>query len=406
MSLHLTFQDDLKAYADGELPLLRRLAVRRHLTHCASCREEISHMTQIADDLRATETQEALDPALRAKLLAVSISEEPDSISPRHFAHARPAVKSKRLLLALGLAGAFILACMVFFPTFQKTRGIEGVGSASVMENEERAPSALSAPSAAKSAQIMSRLRSSPSPAAAGIPDAANPDLSLRQVHKEASLGVQVANPETASDTVEMRVKEAGGFVATNTLNTGGDGLKSAEMTVKVPVGQFETILAQVAKLGSVQSKNVTGEDITDKSSDADQTESVLESDVQTSESRLKALGPKAKWSDQQATRDLRTQLAQARARLVLLKRMAALSTITIDLSQTPKPAAPTPVTNGFLDGLKGNTHDALQSLLSSASALLALVIWLLAYAPIWIPLLLVGRYGLREYRKRQELGT
>ena len=114
-----------------------------------------------------------------------------------------------------------------------------------------------------------------------------------------------------------------------------------------------------------------------------------------------KHLDQRQNGSDEQATRDLRIQLAESRARLLLLKRMAALSTITIDLSQTPKPGAPTPVTNGFLDGLKGNTHDALQSLLSSASALLSLVIWLLAYAPIWIPLFLVGRYGVREYRKR-----
>ena len=67
-------------------------------------------------------------------------------------------------------------------------------------------------------------------------------------------------------------------------------------MTVKVPVTQFETTLGQIAKLGSVQSKNVTGEDITEKASDADQTENVLETDVQNSEARLKALGAKAKW--------------------------------------------------------------------------------------------------------------
>jgi len=230
----------------------------------------------------------------------------------------------------------------------------------------------------------------------------ASPDLLQRQVHKEAAIGVQVANPEATGDRVETMVKEAGGFVAGNTLNTVGDGLKSAEMTVKVPVVQFETVLSQIAKLGSVQSKNVTGEDITEKASDADQTENVLEGDVQSSEARLKALGAKAKWSDQQATRDLRIQLAESRARLVLLKRMAALSTITIDLSQTPKPQAAAPVTGGFLNGLKASTHDALQSLVSSASALIALVIWLLAYAPLWIPALLVGRYALREYRKRQ----
>ena len=241
-----------------------------------------------------------------------------------------------------------------------------------------------------------------PTPAKPQFPASADTDTSLRQVHKEASIGVQVANPEAASDKVETLVKESGGFVLGNTLNSVGDGQKSAQMTVKVPVPQFETVLSQIAKLGSVQSKNVTGEDITEKTSDADQAENVLETDVTNSEARLKALGAKAKWSDQQATRDLRIQLAESRARLVLLRRMAALSAITIDLSQTPKPAVPAPVTNGFLDGLKGSTHDALQSLLSSAGSLLALLIWLLAYAPIWVPLFLVGRYALQEYRKRQ----
>jgi hypothetical protein len=84
------------------------------------------------------------------------------------------------------------------------------------------------------------------------------------------------------------------------------------------------------------------------------------------------------------------------------LKRMAALGTLTIDLNQTPKAAAAPPVTNGFIGSLKTTTHDALQSLVGSAGALLALVIWLLAYAPIWVPLLLLGRYVLKEYRKRE----
>ena len=234
-----------------------------------------------------------------------------------------------------------------------------------------------------------------------GGPAAVVPDAPQRQVHKEATIGVRVANPEATSDKVADMVKESGGFVAANNLSTGDDGLKSAELIVKVPVTQFETFLGQVARLGSVQSKNVTGEDITEKKSDADQTENVLEDDVQNSEARLKALGSRAKWRDEQATRDLRTQLAESRARLVLLKRMAALSTVTIDLSQTPKAQAAAPVTGGFLNGLKASTHDALGSLVSSAGALIALVIWLLAYAPLWIPALLVGRYGLREYRKR-----
>ena len=398
---HELFQDDLKAYIDGELSWLRRLAVRWHLTHCASCHEEIVQMTQVAEDLRSAETDPVLDPTLRAKILAASQPhEETKPLLNRQISYMPPKPSLVNPWSVFGAVGAVILLCLVFLPVFQgvseKARNVTAFSSQS-------AHSAASAPSMPTSTggsypenhgafATQSSLHTSA---------LAEPQLATRQVHKEAAIGVQVANPEAASDKVETLVKESGGFVANNTLNTSGDGLKSANMTVKVPVTQFESVLSQIAKLGSVQSKNVTGEDITDKSSDADQTENILESDVQTSEARLKALGPKAKWSDQQAARDLRTQLAQARARIFLLKRMAALSTITVDLSQTPKAAAPVPVTNGFTDGLKANTHDALQSLLSSASALLALVIWLLAYAPIWVSLFFIGRYGLREYRKR-----
>ena len=49
------YQDDLKAYLDKELPLFRRLAVREHLTRCASCREEITQMTQMTTELRKAE---------------------------------------------------------------------------------------------------------------------------------------------------------------------------------------------------------------------------------------------------------------------------------------------------------------------------------------------------------------
>ena len=456
MTEHFRFQDDLKAYADGELPLPRHLAVRLHLTRCASCREEMTQMTQIAEDLRASEPDAALDPALRAKILGIAptsvaeapgtgsagllLSESPSGAEGSLVAERLPFSSSpalpvpgsrKRPALAWLLVGASVLAWFVFFPLFQQVRENtrrDNFAQANLKrQSQEATPPTpkpppqfqvpLSDREAGKenfgspSSVIFKPLNGYASSSGGGYPGGGGPPISVpvaapdapqRQVHKEASIGVQVPNPEATSDTVANMVKEAGGFVAGNTLSTGDDGLKSAELTVKVPVTQFETFLGQVARLGKVQSKNITGEDITEKTSDADQTEGVLEDDVQKSEARLKALGSRAKWHDEQATRDLRIQLAESRARLVLLKRMAALSTITIDLSQTPRPPAPAPVTGGFLNGLKASTHDALQSLVSSASALVAVVIWLLAYAPLWIPLLLGGRYALREYRKRQ----
>ncbi len=472
------YQDDLKAYADGELSWLRRAAVRRHLTHCASCQKEITTMTQIADDLRAAEPGEPLSPALREKILTVpgtatpgtgsagllenesASGTEDSSVAERLSLNSRPAlpvpVKNRRLP-AWTFAAVALVAWFVFYPAFTKLRYTQQAQTTNSTADRarmqvERTARAMPPPAASAPRVTGSPFETTngavPSPermvfpasAAAPVPQPhitvrlsdreagidgnaksrvvyrgfgleslngnsntlnGDPDL-LRQVHKEASIGIQVPNPEATGDKINQMVQETGGYVAANNLSTDTDGLKSGELIVKVPEPQFETFLAAVAKLGVVVSKNVTGQDITEKTSDAHEAQDVEESDLTQAEARLKALGTHAKWEDTQNAEDLRVQLAQTRARLKLLKRMAALGTLTIDLSQTPKAAAAPPVTNGFTGSLKATTHDALQSLVGSAGALLALVIWLLAYAPLWVPLLLLGRYALKEYGKRE----
>ncbi len=463
------YQDDLKAYADGELSWLRRNAVRRHLTRCASCREEIANMTQMTEDLHAAEPGDALPPSLREKLLTApgtesaglleneSRSATEDSAVPEALSlDSRPALPvpvKKRPIPAWTFAAAALVAWFIFYPLYSRNL-VEAHHQHRVVTADREAPNFQQVASARQQSTVplppdnatgnFSAAAPTPPPPPAVPPtlttrlsdreagvDAngkpqvyisngprslnqtvdgnenalnatnADPD-SLRQVHKEASIGIQVPNPEATGDTLNTMVQETGGYVAANNLSTDTNGLKSAELIVKVPESQFETFLASVAKLGVVVSKNVTGQDITEKTSDAHEAQAVQESDLAQAEARLKALGPKAKWEDKQDAEDLRVQLAQTRARLKLLKRMAALGTLTIDLSQTPKAAAAPPVTSGFTGSLKATTHDALQSLVGSAGALLALVIWLLAYAPIWVPLLLLGRYGWKRYEQAQ----
>ena len=392
----LSLQPDLKAYVDGELPLTRRLAVRQHLAHCAACREEIKIMEQIADDLRATEPDAPLSPALRARILESTVGEEKPL--PSGSPELGRGKIFRRPTLAWGIAGIVLVAWFLMAQMF-------GSEQRSGMYAPQYLPASRSA-SAPTAAGLPVMRSTQPVPAFKPVlPSPApptEPSLSLdRQVHKEATIAVQVANPEEKSDEIEQRAKEAGGFIGSNMLNTGEDGLKSADLTVKVPVAQFETVLNQIAKMGNVQSKNVSGEDITEKVSDAGQAESVLEDENGMAEARIKQLGNKARWADQQAIRDLRIQQAQARARLVLLRKMAALSTITVSLRQTPKPVVAAPATGGFLTGLAASTHNATQSLLGSAGALLSLLIWIAAYAPIWLPLALGIRYAVRVYERR-----
>ena len=395
MTDHRHPDDDLKAYADGELPLGRRLAVRRHLARCAACRKELTAMPQISEELRAAEGVQTLPSDLRAKILAAppapnsggaGTDAETSPVPPELGARGR----SFRPAYAWAIVSAAVVMWFILYPLSFAHR--LGAPTASMVG----ANVAFRSVAHKLPRQQQERGQS----VAAGPPMPATVlETMTRQVHKEAIIAVEVGDAEAEGDQVAQMVKAAGGFVADNTLSTGDDGRKSADLTVKVPVVQFETVLGQVAKLGDVQSKNITGEDITEKTSDADQTEGVLEDEARRADAHLAALGKKAGWRDQQAAQDARIQLAQARARLLLLRKMAVLSTLSISLTEKPKPAAPAPVASGFLGGLGDTTRAASQSLLGTAGALLALLIWVLAYAPVWLPLALIGRFVYRRCR-------
>ncbi len=367
------YQDDLKAWGDRELSGPRRFLLSRHLVRCASCRKEIQGMTQIAEDLRAAEPPDApVEATLRDKILAAAPLPEPARRPrvPRSWEYAAV------LLLVLVMAA-------ILFPVFsesrEKARNVSVVSGAAAMEIAPDQQRSVAAAAPTPNAQ-----------------DAAAIDLATRQVHNQASIGLQVDNPEDKSERIAQIVKDAGGYVADNTLSTNGDGTRTANLTVNVPVAQFDDILARLSKLGQVQSKNITGEDITDKTSDAQQAERVMEGQAAQAQARLAKLGKHAGWDDAQAARELTVQLAEARARLALLQRLGQLSEIDVTLTQKPVPAPS--VQTGFLHGLGDTTQNATQSLLASTASLLALLIWTLAYAPIWLPLLLIALWVRRRY--------
>src|SRR5690349_19539059 len=63
--------DELKAFVDGELPLLRRTAIRAHISHCPACREEVELMEQMSNELRAGDVA-ALPSDLRDRLISAA----------------------------------------------------------------------------------------------------------------------------------------------------------------------------------------------------------------------------------------------------------------------------------------------------------------------------------------------
>ncbi len=436
-----TLREELRAYLDGELSPVQRLAVRLHLARCAACREEMREMEQISNDLRAGDAG-TLDPALRAKILASIPTEAP----PAPETPAEPVVpkwRRKPFLLWRATAAA-VLAWFVIYPLTQgwtplAERSISlapGGASASkaarpaiaehrlasppmetaktatkmptfaskgAVENAAGAPSAptvVAAPTAVDNdsfsdGHLKERMRQSKSIAAG---EAANaPDLvsSERQVHKQADITVEVTNVEEKTEEVEQMVKTVGGFVANNQLSTGEDNLKAASLTTRVPVGQFEMILSKLGKLGEVKAKNVTGEYITEQMSDQEQLTHTLSDEVRTTEARLRDKRHQTQtWEDAENLRQLRVRAAQAQGRLQLLKKLSALATITVQLQEKPKPTIQSG--GGFLDEMGDTGRAAVHSFLQAARLPILMLIWLLAYAPIWILLAIAYRYAVR----------
>jgi hypothetical protein len=218
-----------------------------------------------------------------------------------------------------------------------------------------------------------------------------------RQVHKEAEITLQVDQIEPRSEEVEQMVNNAGGFVVNNELSTGDDNLKSAALTTKVPIAKFDSVLSRLSKLGEVKAKHVTGEDLTERISDQEQTTRVVQDDIAATKARLHTKqDPFQQESDQENLQNLKIRIAQERGRLDLYKKLAALATITVDLHEKPKEVK-TPQSTGFLDEMNDTAHAAVHSFLQAARLPVLLMIWLLAYAPVWILLALAYRYAFRS---------
>lgn len=223
------------------------------------------------------------------------------------------------------------------------------------------------------------------------------PDVKFeRQVHKEGSITVEVDSPEQKSENVEEMVKTVGGYVANNEVSTEEDGTKTASMTVKIPVGEFDGFLSKVGKLGNIKAKSVNGEDITEKISDSGHAKRALTDELHDAEAKLREARTRAqRREDQETVRDLRVRVAQEQGRLEMLGKMATLATVSVELREKPKPAVVQPQ-GGFIEDMKETGRTAVQSFTQAARIPILLLVWFAAYAPIWILLALAYRYLIR----------
>lgn len=216
-----------------------------------------------------------------------------------------------------------------------------------------------------------------------------------RQVVKTGTLTVQVDSVDKAEKAVHSIVDKASGRVDKVTSSDLAGPNPTIEMTLRVPVGSFDSVVAGLEGLGVRMAKTTAVDDVTEHIVDMD--------------ARLKTMGAQEKalrnmlaltksLDDSLAVNrditDLRGQIESLNAQRKSLAGQAAYSTVTLTLSQklnVQTVAATDP--NWFETTWAG----AWGAATSAFRSVVGVLMWLLVFSPAWIAALLAIRWVIRS---------
>ena len=270
-----------------------------------------------------------------------------------------------------------------------------GAQSAAMPTSAPAAAPTEAAAAPAADAERGAALEEAPGGAAGGTASQPQQPAAQRLVIKNANLSLLVEDVAGAEARVRARANELGGYVV-SVQTSGSDEYLSSVITFRVPADRFEEALAGVEGLArKVLSRGVSGDDVTEEFVDL---ESQLRN-LDATRTRLLDLMTRATRVEDalqvnQALTDVQGQIEQIQGRMKYLRTSAAFSTITADLQPVPPP--PSIIDSEGWQPLRV-AQEALAALVDFWQGLVSVAIVFLVWSPVWLPLLLLARWGWRR---------
>lgn len=232
------------------------------------------------------------------------------------------------------------------------------------------------------SAELASQLNKGP---------AAGTQIDDREVIYKGSLTVRVEDAEAAADKALALADDAGGYLGKQDSQLEGD--RQVDVTLRVPADAFDEVMAKVAKLGTVQSRTVDSEDVTDQVVDL---QGRLEN-ARASSERLRALLAKAENIENIAALEDRltqreAEIEQISGQLEVIGNDVKYATVRATFTEKDQPQVS--------DDLPG----PVQALKAGGVAFITVVLGLLAALAFALPFLVVAVVawmGYRRWRRR-----
>lgn len=390
--------NDLKAFLDGELDAAAATTMQTRL-------QSDAQLARVAESFR------------RMSASFGALSDGPASTGREKvlIAIATPKPWEFPWRTAGAIASAFLLTMIVveIFPMFAQSRVaapetaamVEGMkarskdsGVAAGAEAESPGASLLyqedvmgsPAESGAGAEAYAPPLTTLPSPSKSG---ATVSDLFERKVVKTASLDVRVKSIDQAEAKVTSYVDGVRGYVENSTSSNLDGKSPSMTLTVRVPQQKFSEAMTTFEKLGERTAKDIQSSDVTQAIVDMDARLKNLRSQEETYRAILRSARKIGEIIDvQERLSVIRGEIESMQAQRDSMSKLAALSTITLTLSQRPPPEEA--VAGGWVEDTWSSATHALGGALKSLSVM---GIWILVYAPLWVPLSIVALWGWRR---------
>ena len=233
---------------------------------------------------------------------------------------------------------------------------------------------------------------------------AAETPVTRPQLIKKAELSVVVKSIDATTKSVTNIVEKQQGDILgfQNQKPPDSSVRQTASVEIRVPQERLETTLEALAKLGTVENRSLTAEDVTEQLVDS---EARLRNLRKSEEMVLKIMERSGSVGDvlkaSQELSNIRESIERIDAQLKSLRNQVAYSTISLTLEaavsaqQTPEPSLGLQVQETW--------GKATHSVGELTLGLFGLGIWLLAYSPYFL-LIAAAVYGFNRFKKQQSV--
>lgn len=160
-----------------------------------------------------------------------------------------------------------------------------------------------------------------------------------RKIVKTATLGIKTKSYDTFMNGVMQKIEQLGGYVEqSQEYNYDNASNRNANIDVKIPADKLEEFIEELALIGTITSKTIASDDITDSYIDVESRIKALETEEET---LLGILKKAEKLSDvielQQRLSTVRADLERIKAQKESYDGMVAYSKVTLDINEVER---------------------------------------------------------------------